>query len=58
MRYNTALNDFLHAPKMVSELAKQGLIASGGSPDVLRDLIAHDLDKWAKIIKHAGIKAE
>jgi len=58
MRYNTALNDFLHSPKMVAELAKQGLNASGGTPDVLRDLIAHDLDKWAKIIKEAGIKAE
>jgi tripartite-type tricarboxylate transporter receptor subunit TctC len=58
MRYNTALNEFLQSPKMVAELGKQGLIASGGPPDVLRDLIAHDLDKWAKIIKEAGIKAE
>ena len=43
---------------MVAELAKQGLIASGGSPEVLRDLIAYDLEKWAKIIKAAGITAE
>src|ERR1043166_5466439 len=57
-RYNTTLNGFLRAPRMVDELAKQGLAASGGSPEVLRDLIAHDLDKWAKIIREAGIKAE
>jgi len=57
-RYNTALNEFLRAPKMVAELGRQGLIASGGTPDVLRDLIAYDLAKWATIIKEAGITAE
>ena len=57
-RYNTVFNELLQSPKMVAELAKQGLIASGGLPEVLRDLIAHDLEKWAKIIKDAGITAE
>src|SRR5262245_52153541 len=57
-RYNSALNEFLRSPKMVAELGKQGLIASGGPPEVLRDLIAYDLAKWAKIIKAAGITAE
>jgi tripartite-type tricarboxylate transporter receptor subunit TctC len=57
-RYNATLNEFLRSPRMVSELAKQGLIASGGTPDVLRELIVHDLAKWAKIIKDAGITAE
>jgi len=58
MRYNAALNAFLRSPKMVAEFGKQGLIASGGTPEVLRDLIADDLAKWAKIIKEAGITAE
>jgi tripartite-type tricarboxylate transporter receptor subunit TctC len=57
-RYNAAINEFLRSPKMVEELGKQGLIASGGPPAVLRDLIAHDLEKWARIIKAAGITAE
>jgi tripartite-type tricarboxylate transporter receptor subunit TctC len=57
-RYNTAINEFLHAPQMVAELAKQGLVAAGGPPQVLRDLIAHDLVKWRKIIKDSGIAAE
>src|SRR5262245_28414611 len=57
-RYNAALNEFLRSPKMVAELAKQGLIASGGTPDAMRDLIAHDFAKWARIIKDAGITAE
>jgi tripartite-type tricarboxylate transporter receptor subunit TctC len=42
----------------VAELAKQGLVASGGTTEVLRELIAHDLAKWAKIIKAAGITAD
>jgi tripartite-type tricarboxylate transporter receptor subunit TctC len=57
-RYSATLNEFLRSPKMVAELAKQGLIASGGTPDALRELIAHDFAKWAKIIKDAGITAE
>jgi tripartite-type tricarboxylate transporter receptor subunit TctC len=57
-RYNTAINEYLLSPKLVAELAKQGLIASGGAPDALRDLIAHDFAKWARIIKAAGITAE
>jgi tripartite-type tricarboxylate transporter receptor subunit TctC len=58
LRYNTTLNDFLRSPKMVTELGKQGLVASGGAPAVLRDLIAYDHAKWAKIIMEAGITAE
>jgi tripartite-type tricarboxylate transporter receptor subunit TctC len=57
-RYNAVFNEFLRAPKMVAELAKQGLVSSGGTPEVLRDLIAHDLVKWQKIIREAGITAE
>jgi tripartite-type tricarboxylate transporter receptor subunit TctC len=57
-RYNAALDEFLHARRMVAEFGRQGLIASGGPPDVLRDLIAHDIVKWRKIIEDAGITAE
>jgi tripartite-type tricarboxylate transporter receptor subunit TctC len=57
-RYNAAFNAFLRSPRMVAELANQGLVAAGGTPEVLRDLIAHDYAKWARIIKEAGITAE
>lgn len=57
-RYNTVFNEFLGSPAMMTELGKQGLIAAGGPPDILRDLIAHDLAKWHQIIKDAGITAE
>ncbi len=57
-RYNTAVNEIIRTRDMVSSLAKQGLIVSGGAPDVLRDLIVKDGIKWAKVIADAGIKAE
>jgi tripartite-type tricarboxylate transporter receptor subunit TctC len=57
-RYNAAMNEFLLTPKMVAELGRQGLHASGGAPEVLRDLIARDVTKWQKIVRDAGITAE
>jgi tripartite-type tricarboxylate transporter receptor subunit TctC len=57
-RYNIVLNEFLRAPKMIDELGKQGLVSAGGPPEVLRELIAHDLAKWQKIIRDAAITAE
>ena len=43
---------------MIASLAKQGLVVSGGGPDVLRNLIVKDRIKWAKVIADAGIRAE
>ena len=57
-RYNTAINEIIRTQEMVASLAKQGLVVSGGGPDVLRDLIVKDRIKWAKVIADAGIKAE
>jgi tripartite-type tricarboxylate transporter receptor subunit TctC len=57
-RYNTAINAIIRTPEMIASLAKQGLVVSGGGPDVLRDLIVKDRIKWAKVIADAGIKAE
>jgi tripartite-type tricarboxylate transporter receptor subunit TctC len=57
-RYNSAINEIIHSKDMVASLAKQGLVVSGGAPEVLRDLIVKDRAKWAKVIADAGIKAE
>jgi tripartite-type tricarboxylate transporter receptor subunit TctC len=57
-RSNAVFNEFLHSPRIVDELARQGLIASGGTPEVLRELIAHDVVKWQKIIRDTGIATE
>ena len=57
-RYNTAINEIIRTKEMVASLAKQGLVVSGGGPEVLRDLIVKDRAKWAKVIADAGIKAD
>jgi tripartite-type tricarboxylate transporter receptor subunit TctC len=57
-RYNSAINEIIRTKDMVASLAKQGLVVSGGAPEVLRDLIVKDRAKWAKVIANAGIKAD
>jgi tripartite-type tricarboxylate transporter receptor subunit TctC len=57
-RYNTVINEFLRSPAITATLAKQGLITAGGPPEVLGELIEHDMTKWQKVIQHAGITAE
>jgi tripartite-type tricarboxylate transporter receptor subunit TctC len=57
-RYNSAINEIVRTKEMTASLAKQGLVVSGGGPDMLRDLIVKDRAKWAKVIADAGITAE
>lgn len=57
-RYNAAVNEILATPRVKEALDKQGLVAIGGGPERLRDLLARDLARWAKVVKDAGITAE
>ena len=58
VRYNGAINEFLRSPALTATLAKQGLITSGGPPEVLGELIERDMAKWQNVIQQAGITAE
>ena len=57
-RYNAAVNEILSTPRVREALEKQGLVAAGGPPERLGDLVRKDLDRWAKVVKDAGIAAE
>ena len=57
-RYNAAVNEILQTPRVREALEKQGLVAVGGPPERLGDLVRKDLDRWAKVVKDAGISAE
>ena len=57
-RYNAVFNEILAEPNVRALLDKQGLIAQGGSPQRLADLIAKDRPRWAKVVKDAQITAE
>jgi tripartite-type tricarboxylate transporter receptor subunit TctC len=39
-------------------LAEQGTTPSAGSPADFTKIIADDTEKWGKVVKFAGIKAE
>ena len=51
---NTALTD----PKIKAQLADLGSPALAGSPADFGKLIVDETEKWAKVIKFAGIKAD
>jgi tripartite-type tricarboxylate transporter receptor subunit TctC len=57
-RLNKEINAALADPKMKARLADLGLTVLPSSPADFGKLIAEETDKWAKVIKFAGIKAE
>jgi tripartite-type tricarboxylate transporter receptor subunit TctC len=57
-RYNAVFNEILAQPGVREVLGKQGLIAQGGAPERLAELIAKDRLRWAKVVKDAEITSE
>lgn len=58
-RLNGAIRAALVKPETKDKLSKLGAITEGGStPDEFRSWLAKDLERWARVIKTAGVKAE
>ena len=57
-KLNKEVNAALDDPKMKARLADLGGVALPGSPAEFGKLIADETEKWAKVIKFAGIKAD
>ena len=57
-KLNKEVNAALHDPKMKVRFVVLGGEPLPGSPAELAKLIADETEKWAKVIKFAGIKAE
>jgi tripartite-type tricarboxylate transporter receptor subunit TctC len=55
---NREVNAGLADPKIKSWLVDQGGVPFSGSPADFGKLIADETEKWAKVIKFAGIKLE
>jgi tripartite-type tricarboxylate transporter receptor subunit TctC len=58
VRLNFEVNRGLGDPKMKSRITELGGTALAGSPADFGRLIADETEKWAKVIRAAGIKAE
>jgi len=54
-KLNEATVRALEAPEIKERLAGQGAIASSSTPQELEDMVRNEIDKWAGVIKDAGI---
>jgi tripartite-type tricarboxylate transporter receptor subunit TctC len=57
-RLNREINASLADPKLKTRLADLGYVAIGGSSAEFGNMIAQEIDKWAKVLKFAGIKSD
>ena len=57
-RLNKEINAALADPKMLARLSELGASPIAGSPTDFGKLIAEETEKWGKVVKFAGIKAE
>jgi tripartite-type tricarboxylate transporter receptor subunit TctC len=57
-KLNKDINAGLAAPKMKARLADLGGTVLPGSPAEFGKLITDETEKWAKVVKFTGIKAE
>lgn len=57
-KLNKEINASLRDPKLMTRLVDFGGMIFVGSPADFGKLIADETDKWGKVIKFAGIKAE
>ena len=57
-RLNREINGALADPKLKTRLADLGYVTFGSSSSAFADMIAHEIDKWTKVIKFAGIKPD
>jgi tripartite-type tricarboxylate transporter receptor subunit TctC len=57
-RLNTEINAAVNEPKLKARLQDLGGMVITGSPSDFGKLTADETDKWAKVIKFSGVKAE
>ena len=57
-KLNAEINAGLADPKLKERFAAMGALLIGGSPAAFGKMIADETDKWGKVVKFAGAKAE
>jgi len=54
-RLAAAVNEALRSKEVVSQLQAQGMDPLGGSPEEFARFISADTERWAKVVKQAGL---
>jgi tripartite-type tricarboxylate transporter receptor subunit TctC len=57
-RLNTEINAALADPTMKARITAAGGTVLPGPPEVFGQLIAHETEKWGKVVKQSGAKAD
>jgi tripartite-type tricarboxylate transporter receptor subunit TctC len=57
-KLNQETNAWLNDPTIKARLADLGGMITGGTPAAAARLIVEETEKWAKVVKFAGAKAE
>jgi tripartite-type tricarboxylate transporter receptor subunit TctC len=58
LRLNAELNKALLSPSMLKAIADRGSAPIGGTPEQFAEHLRRETEKWAKVIKAAGIKPQ
>lgn len=56
--WNAAIRAGFKAPEIRERFAAEGLEATDGPPEQLREVVAADVAKWRKVVQAAGIKVQ
>ena len=57
-RWNSEVNRILQMSDVKERLASDGMVAAGGPPDRVAEVLKRDIAKWQRVVKTAGIKTE
>ncbi|MDP3416422.1 tripartite tricarboxylate transporter substrate binding protein [Falsiroseomonas sp.] len=57
-RLNTALNEILDSPPLVSRFANLGIEKLGGTPEALAAMVREEHDRWGPVIERGGIRIQ
>jgi tripartite-type tricarboxylate transporter receptor subunit TctC len=56
-RLNEEISESLRSPDIKQRIEADGSQTIPGAPEVLRKMMASEIDKWRTVIRRAGIKA-
>ena len=57
-RWNSEVNRILQMNDVRERLASDGMVAAGGPPERVAEVLKRDVAKWQRVVKTAGIKTE